>query len=103
MSITGTQLMNQIIDYGLLRGWRIHHDRPAMTFKGYRTAVQGHKGFPDILLVKPPRILVIECKSTSEKVSPEQYDWISDFKDCGITTMIARPCDWDNIQKELER
>jgi hypothetical protein len=39
-----------IVDAAKMFGWRIHHARPAWTTRGWRTAIQGHPGFPDLVL-----------------------------------------------------
>jgi len=39
--------VDAVITLALQKGWRVHHDRPARTDVGWRTAFQGHKGFPD--------------------------------------------------------
>ena len=63
--------------------WRIAHFRPARTEKGWRTAVSGDgKGFPDCVLVRPPRLIIAELKSLTGKLSPEQEVWIRDLGEC---------------------
>lgn len=40
------------MDAATWAGWRVHHCRPARDrHDHYRTAIQGHAGFPDLVLV----------------------------------------------------
>jgi len=83
--MTEEELLNGIIDQrrGLapLLGWKTLHIRPGMVLKdgevSYRTPVSGDgAGFPDLLLVRPPRIVIAELKSKKGEPSPEQTDWL---------------------------
>lgn len=101
---TGSQLQEQIIDLAHICGWTVAHFRPALTKHGYRTPVSADgKGWPDLFLVKPPRMVVFECKSQYEKLSPEQEKWMSLFKEClGENARVVRFSDWDEIEKILK-
>lgn len=69
--------------HGLLRigGWRWCHFRPARTEKGWRTAIEGDAGFPDIVAVRNGRLLFAELKSARGTVSAEQDAWAQDLID----------------------
>ena len=68
---------SRITDALELYQWLWCHFRPAYTAKGYRTAIEGHKGFPDIVAVHPARgiLLFCEVKPNGGKLSPEQIEW----------------------------
>ena len=56
----------------------IYHNRPAQNSTGkWRTALQGHAGFPDLVLVHPAAHLVwfVEIKRKPNKLAPEQLVW----------------------------
>lgn len=55
--------------------WACCHFRPARTRKGYRTPIQGHKGFPDLVLAKGGVLLLRELKGPKGRVQGEQLDW----------------------------
>ena len=63
--------------------WRWVHFRPARVSRGgkdtYETAYTGYKGFPDYVCVRGDRIVFIEIKGTTGKVSPEQEEWLQDL------------------------
>lgn len=39
-------------------------------------------GWPDLVLVKPPRVLFVELKSTGGRVRPEQHVWMAALAEC---------------------
>ena len=54
------------------------------------TQVQGDKGFPDILAIRPPRILVAELKvgkpgTLKGDPTPDQVAWLDAFKSFQIS------------------
>lgn len=60
--------------------WRWTHFRPALTGKGWRTPLQGHAGFPDIIAIRGGRFLVLELKGDGGKVTAEQQEWLDLFR-----------------------
>ena len=54
-----------------LYGWRRYH-----TYRSKRSPA----GFPDLVLVKPPRLIFAELKSDDGKVSAEQAEWLLDLE-----------------------
>jgi hypothetical protein len=74
-------------------GWRAYH-----TFDSRRSA----PGFPDLVLVKPPRMLALEIKTERGKVRPEQIAWLADLGQVpGVTALLVRPSDWDRLEQLL--
>src|SRR5262249_16551074 len=67
-----------------LYGWLVMHQRPARTAKGWRTAIQGDAGFPDLVLVRPgrllrarpPRLLFVELKAKRGRLTDGQRQWM---------------------------
>lgn len=91
-----------VIDCARLFGWRTAHFRPARTARGWRTAVQGDgKGFPDLVLVKGPRLVVAELKVGTRRAAPEQDEWLRAFRTAGVPAHIWRPEDWPEIERVL--
>lgn len=66
-----------------LNGWRWCHFRPARRKHGrWETAIVGDKGFPDIVAVRPHRLLFIELKGIGKdgrrgQLTPDQEEWIA--------------------------
>ena len=85
----------QIIDYAELRGWMVFHDTDSR---------KNRRGFPDLVLIRPPDVIFLECKTEAKrsKPSPEQAEWIRKLKLCRrIQADIARPRHWPDIEKAL--
>jgi hypothetical protein len=55
------------------------------------------KGFPDILAIKPPRILWIELKGERGHVDPEQRRVKAMLEACGQIVLHARPRDRERL------
>ncbi len=55
------------------------------------------KGWPDLVLFRPPRRLAIEVKKELGTVTAEQAAWLALLAACGFETMVARPSDRDRV------
>jgi hypothetical protein len=84
-------------------GWEVVHFRQARTVKGWRTPVTGKlgKGWPDLILVRGPRIIAAELKSSKGKVTDEQSHVLAVLGLAGVETYVWRPSDWDTIVEVL--
>lgn len=89
-----------------LFGWRFAHFRPARTKYGWTTAMEGDKGWPDLVAVRPPRLIIAELKPTavgrrpSEVTMPsdEQAAWLTLLGEVpGVETYVWRPEQLDAI------
>ena len=102
-------LLDKTIRYARLRHWRVHHDRPARTRDGWRTAIQGDKGFPDLLMVRGRRIVVAELKDEDGEPTPEQEVWLAALGEVAwpsthvsvLRTYVWRPSSWPEIEEIL--
>lgn len=95
--IKESEFKNQLISIAQMYGWRVHHDLPSMTKEGrYRTAIQGHAGFPDIVFVSgQPRggIIFAELKTQIGRLDPAQKDWLDEIRLAGGEWYVWRPSD----------
>lgn len=66
---------NTVVELALRCRWAVTHFRAAKTRKGYRTAIQGQPGFPDLVLARAGVVLIRELKTERGKLSSEQHDW----------------------------
>ena len=84
-------------------GWKRAHFRAARTKKGWVTPVSADgKGFPDVLLLKDKRLVVVEAKSESGKLSPSQYDWLEKFGRAKAEVFCWTPSDRETILEVLK-
>jgi hypothetical protein len=85
-------------------GWAWIHHRPARRKDGkWTTPTQGNssKGFPDLVCIRPPRVLWIEVKTNAGRATREQTAWIESLRSSGQEAYILHfPRDWhrfDNL------
>ena len=85
-------------------GWKCHHVRPGITSNGrYMTHVQGHVGFPDLVMAHPTRgVIFAELKSDTGRISDAQKDWIIVLSEADAEVHVWRPVDLSTIQRRLE-
>ena len=100
---TEDEWKDTVVGYATLRGWLVHHDRPARTNKGYRTAIQGNAGFPDLVLTRfGEPVLFVELKSATGALRPEQIVWRDTLIAAGAEWRLWRPSDWDEVAATLD-
>lgn len=96
-------LLRACVDLAQLFGILVHHSRPAWTGKGWRTAIVGHKGLPDLIVAGRRGVLYRELKSTRGRLTAEQITWGDRLTLAGSDFAVWRPHDWpDRIRTELE-
>ena len=78
--MTEDQLQAAIIECARLFGWRHYH-----TFNSRRSV----SGFPDLVLLKVPRIIFAELKTATGKLTDDQREWLSDDWGMGLDDYAA--------------
>ena len=87
-------LQRAVIDLARMFGWRIAHFRPAHTAKGWRTPVEADgKGWPDLVMIRPPRIVIAELKVGRNQVTEDQATWLELFRQANLETHVWRETD----------
>lgn len=78
----------EVVKLAQLLGWK----------KAYHTydSRRSHSGFPDLVLVRD-RVVFVELKSTSGKLSPAQAEWILALGKANAEVYVARPDDLDEL------
>ena len=90
---TEKEWQSTVTEYAKLMGWKHYH-----THDSRRSA----PGFPDLILLRPPRMIAIELKS--EKGQPPtmaQREWLEAFAACQVPTYVWRPSDWPSVCRIL--
>lgn len=89
-------------------GWRVAHFRAVRVQRRdgsthYQVPVAGGaKGFPDFVMLKGARVLVVECKSGSGRVTKDQRGWLDAFREAGCEVYVWRPPDSDEVEAVLK-
>lgn len=93
--MTERQLQDAVIELAQLTGWLVAHFRPAKTDRGWRTPVQADgKGFPDLVLVRAPRVVFAELKGPAGRLIGEQRRWLDELGFCRVEAYVWTPADW---------
>lgn len=88
---TEAQFTTQVLDALQWFDWRAVHFRPARTTHGWRTALQGARGWPDIFAVRGTRSLAAELKVGKRKTDPHQEAWLAALEQAGVEVFVWRP------------
>jgi hypothetical protein len=78
------ELQQTIVDTARLLGWMVYHTHDSR---------RSEPGFPDLVLVHPKRgrLMFVECKSATGRVTPEQTAWLDALALAGQTVKLAFP------------
>lgn len=95
-------LQDSIVQLARQGGWLVMHTRPALNRHGkWSTPLQGNPGFVDLVLCRPPRLLLLELKSERGRLSPDQRVWIDALRGSGVDVRVIYPRDFDEIASVL--
>ncbi|MBK9181448.1 MAG: VRR-NUC domain-containing protein [Acidimicrobiales bacterium] len=83
-----------VVSLAQLCGWHAYHTLDSRG-SGY--------GWPDLVLARPPELLVVELKSEKGKVTAAQQDWLDRLAGCGVEVAVWRPRDWGEVEARLRR
>ena len=93
--VTEKQFMVDVMHYARLKGWLLYH-----THRSDRS----EPGFPDLVLVRSPRIVFAELKTERGRPTEDQALWLDELGRSGGATVEAhlwRPSDWVQIEMVL--
>lgn len=85
--------LQAVIDAAKLLGWAAYHVHDSR---------HSAAGFPDLVLIHPPRLVVAELKRDGEEPTAAQSAWLEAFTRCGVDAYLWRPADWPAIRVILE-
>jgi VRR-NUC domain len=83
-----------VIEAATYAGWLHYHTQDS---RG------SDPGFPDLVLVRPPRVLFVELKTDAGRIQPAQRLWLTALEQCGtVEVYVWRPRDdWGTILRIL--
>jgi len=92
-SISERDLQGQIIELARLMKWKVY-----FTWRSLHSPA----GFPDLVLVRPPRLIFAELKSEKGKLTAAQDDWLGHLERvAGAEVYLWRPSCWEEIAEIL--
>lgn len=92
-TITEKDFQRQVLDLARILGWAAYH--PMLS-------KWSERGWPDVVLCKPPRLILAELKRENGKTTPHQDRWLEMLGRCpGVETYLWRPSDLDGIARCL--
>ena len=101
------EFSRRVVDLAHRAGWRENRTYPSRAGGAWRTTTSS-VGFPDHILIKRGRLVVLELKIPGGKPTPEQVEWIDLFASIpGCVARVVWPADWpwivDTLTKNPER
>lgn len=92
-STTEAELLGFVRDLALLRRWLVHHAGDSR---------RSDAGLPDLILVRPPRVVFAELKTERGRLRPAQVEWLDALRACpGVEAFVWRPSDSAEIVSTL--
>lgn len=111
---TETEFCDLVVTFARLHRWLVYHPRPLRRASGkWETPIQGDAGFPDLVMVRPPRILFVELKTMRGALGRAQAAWLEALTACAVAAWpsgdgpapvevyVWRPDDWDALEALL--
>ena len=91
--ITEKEFQRQVLDLARILGWRGYH--PMLS-------KWSERGWPDLTLIRPPRLVFAELKRENGKTTEHQDDWLRLLATVpGIEVYLWRPSDLEDIAEVL--
>ena len=94
MDITEKQFESQVKDLAKLYGWNYYH-----TWR----SIHSPAGFPDCVMVRPPRLIFAELKSSKGELSVPQQHWLNVLRECDLVEVyLWKPEQFEEIVEKLK-
>ena len=95
------EFQREVIKIAKSLGWYVYHALPGQGRNKHLTLFIGKRGFPDLVLCRPPRLIFAELKSERGKPSTDQTEWLDALRACGVEVHVWRPSDLERITAML--
>lgn len=92
MKLSEKEWQGQVLELAALYRWRHFHPYDMR---------RSDEGWPDLVLVRVPELLVAELKTDTGRLSGAQIVWLDQLAACGIETHVWRPRDLDDVAARL--
>lgn len=94
LKISERDFQQQVVDLARLYGWMEYHTW---------NSIHSRKGFPDLVAIRSKRLIYVELKGTTGKLSEEQRWWLSALEAAGQEVYAWWPKDWETIVATLRK
>ena len=92
----------KVIQFARDAGWLVNHTYRGRTAKGAWRTNTTAPGFPDLLMLRNGRMVVLELKMPGNHASDEQNRWVGLFQTVpGVEAFVVYPADWPEIVELL--
>lgn len=89
------QFQEWTVDVATRFGWWVWHDNDSR---------RNRAGLPDLILVRPPRVVFVELKRETGRLRPEQARVLALLERCpGVESYVWRPSDEQDVLAALGR
>lgn len=109
--LTERAWQGQVLGLAAFYGWRAYHTHDSR---------RSQRGFPDLVLLRPPEIIFAELKTRTGKASTEQAEWLDGLAlvaaslrahlpeglgadEPRFDVYLWRPADFDTVHRRLAR
>ena len=90
--LSESDFQKQVIRLFRDAGWQVWHNPDSRKTQG---------GVPDLLCLKPGRLLFLELKTEKGRVRPAQKEVLELIQSAGVEAYLIRPSDWENMIEDL--
>lgn len=102
-----------VVQFARFNGWRVYHPPDNRPSRNTGRVQDVEPGFPDLTMVRAPRLIFAELKAEKGRVRPEQTEWLDALRAVAaapgeITVLLPevylwRPSDWSDVESILQR
>ena len=88
-----SDFQREVLELARTAGWRVYHTANSR---------RSQPGFPDLVLVKPPMVLLVELKTEKGRLKAAQQEWIEALMRCTeVEAHVWRPQHWHLLEQVL--
>ena len=91
-AVTEEEFMRSVVGIAEARGWLVYHTHDSR---------RSQRGFPDLTLVRGPRIIFAELKTVTGKLRTAQRHWLAALRDTAAEVYVWRPLDMRLVEETL--
>lgn len=90
--VTEAQFQQSVTAALSLFGWLWYHTHDSR---------RSNAGFPDIVAVRGSRVLYVELKRETGRVSVDQQIWLDTLRQAGQSAFVLRPSQFDEFMRDI--